>query len=175
VRKAKRKGFIEIAMASDVSALAEADPDFTVEDLQKLATEMRTVMTYWVASMTPEHRERMDQSIVSEFETDMQRDTALLSLRDYINKHAPKAQMGIEILADSPAINYQIEAKREPQIWMDVINAVTNESAYRLCSHCGKPFVYKSTKAMYCSSCTPGSWSMPRKNTSRPCAGKTST
>jgi hypothetical protein len=145
------ESFVELAMAKDIPAVANANPDFTVEELKKLATEMRTVMTYWIASMTPEHRARMDERILGEFTTDMARDTALLSLRDYINAHAPQTKMGIEIYADSPAVTYQIESRKEPALWLDAINAVTKDWAYRLCSYCGKPYAYKSKKAMYCS------------------------
>jgi hypothetical protein len=145
------QSFVEIAMSTDIPAMAATNPDFTTGELQDLSEKMRTVMTYWIASMTPEHRSRMDERIVSEFQSDMSKEAALFSMRDFINRHAPDAKMGIKIYADSPAIHYQIEAHKEPAYWMDVINAVTKEWAYRLCNYCGKPFVYKSKKAMYCS------------------------
>ena len=128
--------FMRIALGNDDDPMK---PDF------------RKVLGLWIASMTPEHRARMDKRILDQFTDDIPRDTALLQLRDFINDHAPQAKMGIQIYADSPAINYQIEANKEPAYWMGAINAVTKDLAYRLCEHCGKPFVYKSKRATYCS------------------------
>jgi len=121
------------------------------DDENPLKEDFRKLLVLWIASMKPEHRARMDKRILDQFAADMPRDTALLQLRDFVNNHTIDVKMGLQIYADSPAIDYHIEANKEASLWMGAIKAIDEDWSYRLCDYCGKPFSFKSTKAQYCS------------------------
>ena len=159
--------FVKLAMTDDgdIQKLA-GEIGCGGDELGKLVKDMKTVVQLWLASMTPKHFSRMDELIIEksrkEFPEDVPRDTAMLRLRDYINPRIPPMQAEFFVqdgeLLSRLIIHVHAMSDASPMfeaacatIWADVFNAIKNDDAYRICAHCGEPFVYRSQKAIYCS------------------------
>jgi hypothetical protein len=111
-------------------------------------------MRLWLTSMPQEQRDKMDPAIVERFGVieDLPVDSALHQLRDLVNS-VLKDDVHIRVIIGNGMIeqNLDVPPDEEKRIWLDALNAAMNMVGFRVCKWCGKPFPYKSAKAMFCS------------------------
>ena len=145
---------VEIAM-SEPEQLAESF-GVPLSDATEWTGKAREFMHLWSDCMDDDLRRRMDPAIIERFQIqrvlDMPRDTALLRLRDFINQnYAPPGRYGIAIESGHPEPVFMPNNPDRTNLGQWVVKIVTEDIAFRLCKQCGKPFAYKSQRAMYCS------------------------
>lgn len=143
--------FVEIALSDNVDDIA-AKLDMPPATAGKLRDEMRELLGYWLASMDKKALARVDGQIVDKFKADMPQDSALLALRDFVNSRAQELKVIIDVTSGKPERAYQ-PTRLSPIdfLKMSIMETVISQPGYRLCHFCGKPFQFKSSKAMYCS------------------------
>lgn len=143
--------FVQIAHCEDISLLSEL-MEMSGNEALKLREDMRELLGVWLASLDPDALEWMGEKLVELYKKDIPRDTALLSLRDFVNARAVPVKAGITVNSGYPE-QIILPAEKGPisLLWLGIIETITTPNAYRICSHCGKPFTYKSPRAVYCS------------------------
>lgn len=127
----------------------------------KLQTWIGSAVRHWFAAMPAEQRQRFDPRLLERYppEADTTPEVAHHRLLADLNALTNTLMMSGSFRVGG---DYRIGVVPDyltGTLVAQLLDALQQDRAYRICDHCGRPFAYKSERAVYCGqSCKTLAW-----------------